>query len=294
MVRHLLSDDDLSAEEALRVIASAIELKKRPVQPLLPSKNVALVFSKPSTRTRVSFEVGINQLGGSAVFIKSDDSQISRGEPLSDFARTLSRYVNGIIIRAGPHSQVEEIARHSTVPVINGLTDSFHPCQALADFMTIKEKKGLDGVKLAFFGDGNNNVCRSLIRTASKLGVSMVVACPKQFAPSKDVLKGAPGVKVTDRPKDAAKGADVIYTDVWVSMGSEAEAEARKAALKPFQVNGALMRLAKKDAIFMHCLPAHRGEEVTSEVIDGKQSVVFDQAENRLHVQKAIMVTLMR
>jgi len=294
MVRHFLTDDDFTKDETLRLLSFAGELKNRPVQPLLPSKNVALVFSKPSTRTRVSFEVGISQLGANAIFMTSDESQMKRGEPFSDFARTLSRYVNAIVVRTGSHADLQELAKHSTVPVINGLTDAWHPCQALADFMTIKEKKGLTGIKIAFLGDGNNNVCRSLIRTAAKLGVHLVVACPKAYAPAKEVLKGASGVKVTDKPKDAVKGADVVYSDTWVSMGDEAEAAERRKAFKPFQVNAALLKLAKKDAIFMHCLPAHRGEEVTAEVIEGKQSVVFDQAENRLHVQKAVLATLLR
>ncbi|VVC72188.1 Ornithine carbamoyltransferase [uncultured archaeon] len=294
MVRHLLSDDDFSKEEVERIFSLATDLKSRPVQPLLPNKNIALVFSRPSTRTRVSFEVGINQLAGCSVTLMTNSTQLSRGETVADFSRALSRYVNAIAARLATQKEITELAENSRVPVINALTDLWHPCQALSDFYTIKEKKGqLEGLKIAFIGDGNSNVARSLIRLGAKMGVQVAIASPKEFQPAKDALKGTK-TKVTANPKEAARGADVVYTDVWVSMGFEAENEARKKAFKPFQVNGALMRLAKKDAIFMHCLPAHRGEEATSEVIDGKQSVVWDQAENRLHVQKAVMVHLMR
>jgi len=294
MPRHFLTDDDLSAEEIERLFKLAAELKARPVQPLLPSKNLAMIFAKPSTRTRVSFEVGITQLGGSAIYLGVNDIQLKRGETIADTARTLSRYVDGIMARLFDHADIVELAKHSSVPVINGLTNSFHPCQALADYMTIKEKKGkLEGLKLVFLGDGANNVATSLIRMGAKLGVQVVIAAPKEFWPKKEVLSGTK-TKVTDKPKEAVRGADVIYTDVWVSMGDEAEAARRKEILKPFQVNSSLMKLAKKDAIFMHCLPAHRGEEVTSDVIDGPQSAVWDEAENRLHTQKALMVMLMK
>ncbi|MDD5317866.1 MAG: ornithine carbamoyltransferase [Candidatus ainarchaeum sp.] len=294
MARHFLADDDFSKEEVERIFSLAADLKSRPVQPLLPSKNVALVFSKPSTRTRVSFEVGMNQLGGAAIYLQTGETQLKRGETLADFAKTLSRYVQGIAARMESQAELEELASNSAVPVINGLTDRWHPCQALADLYTLREKKGqLDGLKLAFIGDGNSNVARSLIRLGAKMGVQVAVASPKEFAPGKDALKGTK-TRVTANPKEAAKGADAVYTDVWVSMGLETESEARKKLLKPYQVNGALMKQAKKDALFMHCLPAHRGEEATNEVFSGKQSAVFDQAENRLHVQKAVMVTLMR
>jgi ornithine carbamoyltransferase len=294
MPRHFLTDDDLSKEEVERLFKLAAELKARPVQPLLPSKNLAMIFAKPSTRTRVSFEVGITQLGGSALYLGMNDLQLKRGETIADTARTLSRYVDGIMARLFDHADIVELAKYSSVPVINGLTNSYHPCQALADYMTIKEKKGrLEGLKLVFLGDGANNVATSLIRTGAKLGVQVVIAAPKEFWPKKEILKGTK-TKVTDKPKEAVRGADVIYTDVWVSMGDEAEAAKRKELLEPFQVNSSIMKLAKKDAIFMHCLPAHRGEEVTSDVIDGPQSAVWDQAENRLHTQKALMVMLMR
>ncbi len=294
MVRHFLSDDDFTKEETERLIRLAMDLKARPIQPLLPNQTLAMIFAKPSTRTRVSFEVGMTQLGGQGLYLGMNDIQLKRGESIADTARTLSRYVNGIMARLFAHADIVELAKNSEVPVINGLTDTYHPCQALADYMTVYERKGrLAGLKLAFLGDGGNNVANSLIRCGAKLGVDVVIGAPKAFWPKKEMLKGTK-TKVTDKPKEAVKGADVIYTDVWVSMGDEAEAAKRKEMMKPYQVNGALMKLAKKDAIFMHCLPAHRGEEVTAEVIDGPHSVVFDQAENRLHAQKALMVTLMR
>jgi ornithine carbamoyltransferase len=294
MTRHLLADDDFSKEDVLRVFSVASDLKSRPVQPMLPIKNLALVFARPSTRTRISFEVGINQLGGSAIYIPLADTQVSRGESVADFARTVSRYADGIIARVPTQAELRELAANSAVPVINGLTREWHPCQALSDCFTIQERKGkLEGVKIAFIGDGGSNVARSLIRTASKLGAQVTVGCPKEFAPDKAVLKGTKA-KVVAKAREAAKGADVVYTDTWISMGDEAQAEKRTAALKPFQVNASIMKAARKDAIFMHCLPAHRGDEATSEVIDGPQSAVFDQAENRLHVQKAVMALLMR
>jgi len=294
MVKHFLCDDDLEKEDVERLLKLAGDLKARPIQPLLPNRTLAMIFAKPSTRTRVSFEVGIAHLGGQGIYLGMNDIQLKRGETIADTAQTLSRFVDCIMARLFAHSDIVELAKHSSVPVINGLTDTWHPCQALADYLTIKEKKGkLEGLKVAFVGDGANNVSNSLIRLGSKLGVQVSIGAPKEMWPKKEILKGTK-TKVTANPKEAVKGADVVYTDVWVSMGDEAEMAKRKALLKPYQVNGALMRAAKKDAIFMHCLPAHRGEEVTGEVIDGKQSVVFDQAENRLHAQKALMVMLMR
>jgi ornithine carbamoyltransferase len=294
MVKHFLTDDDLSKTEVERLFVLASDLRARPVQPLLPNKNLAMIFAKPSTRTRVSFEVGINQLGGQSLYLGTNDLQLGRGETVADTARTLSRYVDGIMARLFDHKDIVELAKHSTVPVINGLTGKYHPCQALADYMTIQGAKGkLEGLKLAYLGDGNNNVAHSLLKLGAKLGVRVVIASPKEYSPKKEMLKGTKA-KVTHKPKEAARGADVIYTDTWVSMGDEEEIEQRKKLLKPFQVNRSIMKTARKDAIFMHCLPAHRGDEVTSEIMDGKQSVIFDQAENRLHVQKALMVTLMR
>lgn len=294
MARHFLCDDNLEKEEVERLLKLASDLKARPIQPLLPNKTLAMIFAKPSTRTRVSFEVGMTHLGGTSIYLGMNDIQLKRGETIGDTARTLSRYCDGIMARLFAHSDIVELAKHASVPVINGLTDTWHPCQALADYLTIKEKKGkFEGLKLAYVGDGANNVANSLIRLGAKLGVQVSIGAPKEFWPKKEILKGTK-TKVTANAKEAVKGADVIYTDTWVSMGDETEMAKRKELLKPYQVNGALMRLAKKDAIFMHCLPAHRGEEVTGEVIDGKQSVVFDQAENRLHAQKALMVLLMR
>jgi len=294
MVRHFLCDDDLTKEETLRLLKLASDLKTRPIQPLLPNQTLGMIFAKPSTRTRVSFEVGMSQLGGHGLYLGMNDIQLKRGESISDTAKTLSRYVDGIMARLFAHSDLVELAKHSTVPVINGLTDTWHPCQALADYLTVLEKKGkLEGIKLAFVGDGANNVSNSLIHCGAKLGVEVSIGAPKEFWPKKEILKGTKA-KVTANVKEAVKGADVIYTDVWVSMGDEAEAAKRKEILKPYQVNAALLKHAKKDCIFLHCLPAHRGEEVTAEVIDGPHSVVFDQAENRLHAQKALMVLLMR
>lgn len=294
MVRHFLCDDDFSKEETERLFKLAIDLKARPIQPFLPNQILAMIFAKPSTRTRVSFEVGISQLGGSGIYLGMNDIQLKRGETVGDTAKTLSRFVDGIMARLFAHADIVELAKNAEVPVINGLTDTWHPCQALADYLTIYEKKGnLEGLKVAYVGDGANNVSNSLIHCGSKLEVQVSIGAPKEFWPKKEILKGTK-TKVTANAKEAVKGADVVYTDVWVSMGDEATMAKRKETLKPYQVNSALMKHAKKDAIFMHCLPAHRGEEVTAEVIDGKQSVVFDQAENRLHAQKALMVMLMR
>ena len=293
MARHFLSDDDLSREETAMLFRRAGELKARPIQPLLPNKMLAMIFAKPSTRTRVSFEVGMVQLGGHAIYLGMQDMQLKRGETIADTARTLSRYCDGIMARLFSHDDIVELAKHSTIPVINGLTDLLHPCQALADLMTVQEKKGkLEGLKLAYVGDGGSNVAHSLIRAGSKMGMNVVIGCPKEYSPKKEILKGTK-TRVTQNPKEAVRGADVVYTDTWVSMGTEAQATERELKMKPYQVNSALMRLAKKDAIFMHCLPAHRGYEVTNEVIDGKQSVVWDQAENRLHVQKALLAMLL-
>jgi ornithine carbamoyltransferase len=268
----------------------------------LAGKTLAMIFEKPSTRTRVSFEVGIRQLGGDAVILTHHDTQLGRGESIADTARVLSRYVHGIVARVFAHQDILDLARHGSVPVINGLSDLLHPCQALADYFTLRERRGaLQGLKLAYVGDGNN-VANELMFGAVKLGMRCSIGCPKGYEPNPLIFKsaqreaqklGSPAPEVTQNAFEAVVGADVVYTDVWTSMGQEAEAEERVRAFQGYGVTPKLMSAAGRDALFMHCLPAHRGEEVAAEVIDGPQSAVFDEAENRLHVQKAVLVTLM-
>ncbi len=269
------------------------EMEEKPLE----GKTLAMIFQKSSTRTRVSFDVGMYQLGGRAIFLSSNDLQMGRGEPISDTAKVLSRFVDGIMIRAIKHEDVVELAKHSDVPVISGLTDLEHPCQALADVLTIKEHFGtFEDKKICFVGDGNN-VCNSLLLIAPLLGMDMSVACPKGYEPKEDILKTAKEfakenntkIIVSDDISVALDDVDVVYTDVWVSMGDENEEKQRKMDLAPYQVNSDLMALANDGAIFMHCLPAVRGQEVASEVIDGEQSVVYDEAENRMHAQKAVL-----
>ena len=262
----------------------------------LSGKTLAMIFAKSSTRTRVSFEVGAYQLGGQALFLSSRDIQIGRGEPISDTARVLSRYVDGIMIRTFEHGDVEELAHHATIPVINGLTDLTHPCQVLADLFTVKEHLGgWEGKRIAWIGDGNN-MANSWLEAAAVLGFELRLACPEGFEPNRGRFEHAKEkacVMVTEVPEEAVEGAHVVNTDVWASMGQEGEAEARRNAFKGYTVDSDLMKLADPKAIFLHCLPAHRGEEVTADVIDGSQSRVWDEAENRLHVQKALLATLM-
>jgi ornithine carbamoyltransferase len=264
----------------------------------LRGKTLGMLFDKSSTRTRLSFEAGIHQLGGAGIFLSRRDIQLGRGEPLSDTARIMSRYIDGIMIRTFDQAMVEEFARHATIPVINGLTDLLHPCQVLSDLFTILEKKGgYEGLKIAYVGDGNN-MTNSWINAAARLPFRLSVACPEGYDPDASILKrgigeAKEGVELLRSPGDAVLGADVIYTDVWASMGQEDEAEERRVAFRGYQVDEKLLRRAKSDAIVMHCLPAHRGEEIAAAVIDGPRSVVIDQAENRLHVQKAIMEILM-
>ena len=274
------------------------EMEERPLE----GKTLAMIFQKSSTRTRVSFDVGMYQLGGRAIFLSSNDLQMGRGEPISDTAKVLSRFVDGIMIRAIKHSDVEELAKYSDVPVISGLTDFEHPCQALADMLTIKEHLGdWKGKKICFVGDGNN-VCNSLLLIAPLLGMDMSVACPKGYEPPESILKTAneyadennTEITVTDDIGIALENVDVVYTDVWVSMGDEAEKAKREVDFAPFQVNDDLMSLANDGAIFMNCLPAIRGQEVTAEVIDGPQSVIYDEAENRMHAQKAVLYYYMK
>lgn len=263
----------------------------------LQGKTLGMIFDKSSTRTRISFEVGMYQLGGIALFLNSRDTQIGRGETLADSARMMSCYLNGIMIRTFAQESVEELARYASIPVINGLTDLLHPCQILADLFTIKEKKGsYEGVKVAYIGDGNN-IANSWIEAAACLPFELTLACPEGYDPDGRIIRessqdGQGSVRLYRDPYDAARDADVLYTDVWTSMGQEAESQERKKIFKHYQINGKLLEVAKKDAIIMHCLPAHRGEEITADVIDGPQSVVIDEAENRLHVQKAVLEIL--
>ena len=274
------------------------EIEEKPLE----GKTLAMIFQKSSTRTRVSFDVGMYQLGGRAIFLSSNDLQMGRGEPISDTAKVLSRFVDGIMIRALKHEDVVELAKYSDVPVISGLTDLEHPCQALADMLTVKEHLGdWEGRKICFVGDGNN-VCNSLLLIAPLLGMDMSVACPKGYEPDEEIIRTAQEfagennteITITDEINVALDNVDVVYTDVWVSMGDEEEAEQRKIDLAPFQVNSDLMGMANDGAIFMHCLPAIRGQEVTADVIDGPNSVVFDQAENRLHAQKAVLYNYLK
>ena len=296
---------DLTKEEIEQILKTSELLKLQTLRgqehPLLRGKTLAMIFEKPSTRTRVSFEVGMWQLGGYALYLSASDLQLGRGETIADTARVLSRYVNGIMARVIAHQTIVDLVKYSTVPVINGLSDFTHPCQGLADLFTIYEKKGqLSGLKLAYIGDGNN-VAHSLIYGCSKVGMDIGLACPKGYEPNSKVVsegreearKRGRVVTVTNDPVEVVLGADIVYTDVWASMGKEKEHEERVKIFKPYQVNTELVRRAKQDYIFMHCLPAHRGEEVIDEVADSKNSVIFDQAENRLHTQKALMALIM-
>lgn len=299
--KDFLSLKDFSINDIAYLIEKAEEMKQNPYQDLFKGKTLAMIFEKSSTRTRVSFEAGMTQLGGHALFLSSNDLQIGRGETISDTAQVLSGYVDGIMIRTFEHEKVEELAQYASIPVINGLTDYSHPCQALADLLTIKEAKGtLKGIKVAYIGDGNN-VANSLMVGCAQLGCDIAVASPKGYEPLQEVTdtarefakqSGAEVIVTTD-PVAAVQNADVIYSDVFTSMGQEAETEKRLAEFKEYQVNDELMRHAAKDYIFLHCLPAHRGEEVTADIIDGPHSKVFQQAENRLHVQKALIKELM-
>jgi ornithine carbamoyltransferase len=302
--RHLLSLKDYSRADIDEIydLARKVKADRGAYRESLKGKTLGMIFQKPSTRTRVSFEVGMFQMGGAALFLGSDAIQLNRGETIVDTAKVLSRYVDGIMARVFAHQDVLDLARHGTVPVINGLSDLLHPCQALADYFTLLEKRGkLDGLKVAYVGDGNN-VCHELMFGAVKLGLTMSVASPPGYPPNPLIVKSAareaqkgrtPAPVVVEDPMEAVAGADVVYTDVWTSMGQEIEAEARRQAFQGFMVTPEMMAAASPDAVFMHCLPAHRGEEVAAEVIDGPRSVVFDEAENRLHVQKAVLLLLL-
>jgi ornithine carbamoyltransferase len=302
MKKDVLSVLDLAGEFD-DVLSHAARLKKNNEMSgdQLKGQTLAMIFEKSSTRTRISFEVGMMQLGGNTLYISQKDTQLGRGETVADTAKVLSRYVQGIVYRAYSHENMLELANNATVPVINALDDLEHPCQIMADLLTVQEKKGkLSGLKMAYIGDGNN-ICNSLMLGAALSGMDFVAATPIEYRPVQSIVKKAAALAkkqkvssavVTD-PAKAAAGADVVYTDTWVSMGQECDAERKHKIMRPYQINKGLMSKAKRDAIFMHCLPAHRGAEVTEDVMDGKQSVVFDQAENRLHVQKAILIRLM-
>ncbi len=303
MTRSFLSLLDYSTEELEGLLDLARQMKLYPdtFRTACAGQTLAMIFQKPSLRTRVSFEVGIQQLGGHGIYLGPTDIQLHRGETIADTARVLSRYVDGIMARVFAHADVVALAEHASIPVVNGLSDLLHPCQVLADLLTIREKKGrLQGLRMAFVGDGNN-MAHSLMNGGARFGMHVAVAHPVGYAPNGDVVTAARreaassggSIQVTTDPREGVEGADVVYTDVWASMGQEGEAGERLARFQGFQVDAALMKLARPDAIFLHCLPAHRGEEVAAEVIDGPASVVFDEAENRLHAQKAILARLM-
>ncbi|MDL2289612.1 ornithine carbamoyltransferase [Clostridia bacterium OttesenSCG-928-F22] len=304
--KHLLCLQEYDKDDILQILSLALDLKQKQKagipHDLLKGKSLAMIFSKSSTRTRVSFEVGMHQLGGTPLFLSSNDIQLGRGESIYDTAQVLSRMVDGIMIRTFLQSDVEGLAKHGTIPVINGLTDDYHPCQILADLLTIYEhKNALSGLKLAFLGDGNN-VAHSLLIGCSKLGMDVAIGSPKGYEPHSNIVEWAKAnakvegssVVVTTDPIEAIADADVVYTDVWASMGQEMQRTEKHKHFTQYQVNSALFAKAKADAIFLHCLPAHRGEEVTADVIDSPQSVIFDEAENRLHAQKAVMALLMK
>ncbi|MBQ4534148.1 MAG: ornithine carbamoyltransferase [Ruminococcus sp.] len=301
-MKHLLKMLDLSGEEIIEILNLADQLKYElkhgiPHSHLLKGKTLGMIFQKASTRTRVSFETGMYQLGGYPLFLSSNDLQIGRGEPVQDTARVLSRYLDGIMIRTFEQKEVEDLAEYGSIPIINGLTDFCHPCQVLADLMTIREFKGsFDGLKMCLIGDGNN-MANSLIVGALKVGMSVSIACPDDYQPPKVILDFAAEYgdkfEMTNSPAQAAKGADVLITDVWASMGQEGEAEKRKAAFAGYQINDELMAQANAEAMVLHCLPAHREEEITEKVFEAHANEIFEEAENRLHAQKAVMVKLM-
>lgn len=300
-MKHLLKLLDLSTDEITEILNLADQLKYELKHGIehhhLKGKTLGMIFSKASTRTRVSFEAGMYQLGGYPMYLSANDMQIGRGEPIQDTARVLSRYLDGIMIRTFEQSQVEDLAKFGSIPIINALTDFAHPCQVLADLMTIREFKGsLEGLQVGYIGDGNN-MANSIIVGCLKMGMAVTVACPQGYHPDPEVLefaKGNPNFRLTGDPKEAAKHADVLFTDVWASMGQEGEAEARKVAFAGYQINDELLTLAKPDCMIQHCLPAHRGEEITEKVFEDHADEIFEEAENRLHAQKAVLVTLMK
>lgn len=303
MKRDLLTIRDLSAEDIVHLVSRAAEMKRDlaggALQPSLAGKILGLLFVKPSTRTRVSFEAAMIHLGGRCIFMTAQDSQISRQEPLSDTGRVLSRYIDGLVVRTHAHSDVEELARFASIPVINGLTDLSHPCQVLSDLLTIQEQFGnMEKVTVAWIGDGNN-MAHSWINAAARIGFTLYLACPPGYPPNRNVLERARSERdgkifLVENPLDAVSSADVLYTDVWASMGYENQTDTRRKAFAPYQVNEDLLAAAPSHAIVLHCLPAHRGEEITNSVIEGPQSKVFEQAENRMHLQTALLDMLLR
>ncbi len=300
-MKHLLKLSDLSAQEITEILDLADQLKYEKKNGIphkhLEGKTLGMIFEKSSTRTRVSFEVGMADLGGYPLFLSSNDLQIGRGEPVEDTARVLSRYLDGIMIRTFEQKEVEDLAKYGSIPIINGLTDYCHPCQVLADLMTIREyKRSFSGLKMCFIGDGNN-MSNSLMVGAIKMGMEFAIACPKGYEPDADLMKWASEngkFTCTESLTDAAKDADILVTDVWASMGQEAEAKERQKVFASYQINADLMAVAKSDAIVLHCLPAHRGEEITADVLEAHAAEIFDEAENRLHAQKAVLVKLMK
>lgn len=301
-MKHLLKLSDLSENEILKLLNLADQLKYEKKHNIahqhLKGKTLGMIFQKASTRTRVSFETGMYQLGGMALFLSSNDLQIGRGEPVEDTARVLSRYLDGIMIRTFEQDEVEKLAKYGSIPIINGLTDYAHPCQVLADLMTIREYKGsFKGLTMTYIGDGNN-MANSLIVGGLKVGMNVRIACPENYRPAKEVVdltKEYDGMfYMTDNPQDAVEGADVVLTDVWTSMGQEKEKEERRVAFAGYQINEELLKVAKRDCLVMHCLPAHRGEEISAETFEKHSEEIFDEAENRLHAQKAVLVTLMK
>jgi len=299
--RNLISLLDITKEEFFTILDLAARLKAErragTFQSYLNCQSLGMIFEKSSTRTRISFEVGMYELGGTALFLSPDDMQIGRGESIADTARVMSRFVSAVMIRAFSHETIEEFARYASVPVINGLSDREHPCQILADVMTIREHfEVLDSLRVAWIGDGNN-VCHSIILSAIYTGYEVRIACPRGFMPDTAVIESAQArgaqIVLCDTPADAAKDADVVITDTWVSMGDEQEEEVRRKIFKPYQINAELMGFAKPGAIVLHCLPAHRGDEITDEIMDGSQSAVWDEAENRLHAQKALILWIL-
>lgn len=300
-MQHLLKLMDLSTEEITDLLNLADQLKYEQkhgiAHHVLEGKSLGMIFAKASTRTRVSFEVGMYQLGGQPIYLSANDMQIGRGEPVQDTARVLSRYLDGIMIRTFEQSQVEDLAKYGSIPVINALTDFAHPCQVLADLMTIREKKGsLEGLNVCYIGDGNN-MANSIIMGCLKMGMNVHIACPDDYRPDASVMefvKAYDNFKITAVPAEAAVDADVIFTDVWSSMGMESEIEKRKVAFQGYQINDEIMALAHPDCMVQHCLPAHRGEEITESVFEAHADEIFEEAENRLHAQKAVMVTLMK
>lgn len=301
MRRDFISVRDADPHDLTRLLDSAARMKRERRgagdRRILAGRCLAMVFEKASTRTRVSFEVGMEELGGHAIFLNPNDLQLGRGEEIRDTARVLSRYVAGVMIRAFRHGTIEEFARYSTIPVINGLSDREHPCQILGDLLTLREHFGsTDGLSVAWIGDGNN-VCHSLILAVAMAGVDLAVASPARYRPDQEIVEAARAagakIRVITDPREAARDADVLYTDVWVSMGEEAEREERLAAFRGYTIDAGLLSVASPDAVVLHCLPAHRGEEITDEVLEGPQSIVWDQAENRLHTEKALLASLL-